>query len=621
MSSTSSTWTMESIKDHPLMPARVVVAYDATKDRTEIEFSHTIRSIRSRGDILHGGDTLMFLGVLSKVPHPMGYQMQARPESFLGITHVRLVEEEVSNKVDFCVRLLQKSAEEYDSEGVDIEVKITAGTPTRKVVLQEVITSNATWVILDRHLRRDLRFYLKQIPCKVAIIEDNLSMVVVRPSTISDTDKVEPNLFISLAKNVPLLAAPNEENNEQFIMSCKSHSASMGSLENSDRIKSNLLPALKYNPQDHNISSHHELGPNSEDKSGRHAKGGSKPPISPQVIEKLRRKPSGQRSNDTPVLCIGCGMKTKPDIKDSMKFSFSEIQLATDDFSKDNLLGEGGYGHVYKGRLKDGQFIAAKLRKEASTQGFAEFLSEIYVLSFARHKNIVMLLGYCCKENLNILVYEYICNKSLEWHLFDNEGDVLEWHRRHSIAMGTAKGLHFLHEECRGSPIVHCDMRPSNILLTHDFVPMLGDFGLAKRRTDEGNMHKRILGTLGYLAPEYAENGIVSVKTDVYSFGIILIQLMSGRKVVDSNRLDQQHSLRQWAIPLIQRLALHELVDPRIQDFYDTYELYLMVRAAYLCVQTNPEMRPTMGEVLRLLEGESDHLNQLADQFVAHFSK
>lgn len=151
---------------------------------------------------------------------------------------------------------------------------------------------------------------------------------------------------------------------------------------------------------------------------GKPFKGGNNYPTSPPIIEKLRRKPIRQRPSDAPVLCTGCGLKTEPDIRDSMKFSFSEIQLATNDFSKDNLLGEGGYGHVYRGRLKDGQHIAAKVRKEASTQGFAEFHSEIYVLSFARHKNIVMLLGYCCKENLNILVYEYICNKSLEWHLF-----------------------------------------------------------------------------------------------------------------------------------------------------------------------------------------------------------
>lgn len=138
----------------------------------------------------------------------------------------------------------------------------------------------------------------------------------------------------------------------------------------------------------------------------------------PPVFQKERRPPSSWRSSNTPFLCIACGAKTELYIKDSMRFSFSEIQLATEDFSKDNLLGEGGYGHVYKGRLKDGQVIAAKVRKEASTQGFSEFHSEVYVLSFARHKNIVMLLGYCCKENVNILVYEYICNNSLEWHLF-----------------------------------------------------------------------------------------------------------------------------------------------------------------------------------------------------------
>jgi len=109
-----------------------------------------------------------------------------------------------------------------------------------------------------------------------------------------------------------------------------------------------------------------------------------------------------------------------------MRFNFSEIQLATDDFSKDNLLGEGGYGHVYKGKLQDGQQIAAKVRKEASTQGFTEFQSEVYVLNFARHKNIVMLLGFCCKENLNILVYEYICNKSLYWHLFGESLLIIE---------------------------------------------------------------------------------------------------------------------------------------------------------------------------------------------------
>lgn len=140
--------------------------------------------------------------------------------------------------------------------------------------------------------------------------------------------------------------------------------------------------------------------------------------ITSQIDQKQNQSDFLPKHSDAPLLCTGCGTRTELSIKVSMRFSYSDIQNATNDFSKDNLLGEGGYGHVYKGVLKDGQQIAAKVRKEESAQGFSEFHSEVYVLSFARHKNIVMLLGYCCKEKKNILIYEYICNKSLHWHLF-----------------------------------------------------------------------------------------------------------------------------------------------------------------------------------------------------------
>ncbi|KAL2467799.1 receptor-like cytosolic serine/threonine-protein kinase RBK1 [Forsythia ovata] len=597
------------------MPSRILIVCDATKDRNIQEFKHTIHNIRMEGSILHAGDTITVLGVLHRILHPLGYHMQVASENFLGTNHIRAMEEEVAKKVDAYVGMLHKSAEECEGLGVDFEVKITAGTPMKRVIVQEVATSNATWVILDRHLTREWRFYLKYIPCKVALVLDNLSIEVLRSDySDKDFDNVEVKLFYSLSKPVALPSAQDNDRNEQTSMSINYY-ASMGSLESSVMARSNTFTS---NFKEHSFSSQEEFGSNPKpDESGSYAKGENKYAVSPSIIHKHRRNPSRHRSSDVPVLCIACGMTTE---LDSKRYTYSEIQLATNDFSPDNLLGEGGYGRVYKGWLKDGQLIAAKVRKEASTQGFSEFHSEVYVLSFARHKNIVMLLGYCCKENLNILVYEYICNKSLEWHLFDNTDHVLEWHRRHAIAIGTAKGLRFLHEECRGSPIIHRDMRPSNILLTHEFVPMLGDFGLAKWKTNDIDIQTRILGTLGYLAPEYAENGIVSVRTDVYSFGIILIQLISGRKAVDSSREDQQ-SLRQWALPLIQTLALHELVDPRLGDSYVTYELYHMARTAYLCVQTEPEMRPSMAEVLRLLEGESDHFHHLTEQFIPHYSK
>ncbi|KAG8378171.1 hypothetical protein BUALT_Bualt08G0110200 [Buddleja alternifolia] len=610
---------MESSNNSSLMPSRILIVYDATRDRSNREFMRTIHNIRMQGAIVHSGDTITVLGVLHRVLHPMGYQMGVAPENFLGATHRRAMEEEVSKKVDLYVGMLQYSAEECEGDGVDIEVKITAGTPIRKVVVQEVATANATWVILDRHLRKELRFYLKNIHCKVALILDNFSLQILRPYYIDkEMEYIEDKQFYSLSKTVPLPPVSDNENNEQSV-SIVSYHGSMTSLEISDLATSISLSSFKSNANEYSLSSQDESGSNpKQDESGNFAKGEIKYYVSPPMMLKHRRKPSRQRSSDVPVLCIACGLKTQVD---SMRYSYSELQLATNDFSSDNLLGEGGFGHVYKGKFKDGQLIAAKVRKEASTQGFTEFHSEVFVLSVARHKNIVMLLGYCCKENLNILVYEYICNKSLEWHLFDNTEHVLEWHRRHAIAIGTAKGLRFLHEECRGSPIIHRDTRPSNILLTHDFVPMLGDFGLAKWKTDENEIQTRILGTLGYLAPEYAENGIVSVRTDVYSFGIILIQLISGRKVITCTREGQQPSLRQWALPLIETLALHELVDPRLGESYSTHELYHMARTAYLCVQTNPEMRPSMAEVLRLLEGENDHFHQLTEQFIPHYSK
>ncbi|XP_077213860.1 receptor-like cytosolic serine/threonine-protein kinase RBK2 isoform X4 [Tasmannia lanceolata] len=149
----------------------------------------------------------------------------------------------------------------------------------------------------------------------------------------------------------------------------------------------------------------------------------------------------------------------------------------------------------------------------------------------------------------------------------------------------------------------------------------LGDFGLAKWKTTDDWTRTRVIGTLGYLAPEYAENGIVSVRTDVSAFGIVLLQLISGRKVVDVNREGQDQYLLQWAEPLIERLALHELIDPCIGESYDTYELYHMAKASYLCVRRNPEMRPSMDEVVRLLEGENDNVKELAQQFMPHFTK
>ncbi|XP_068651600.1 probable serine/threonine-protein kinase PBL8 [Aristolochia californica] len=563
---------------------RVIVACDATKDIKEQELQLIIDNMRMRGDILGRGDTLLILGVLHSLPHPMGYQTKPCLDSLFG-TNARALEDEVSKKVDVYVNMLHQSAAQCQNEGVHIEVKITAGTPAKKVILQEAVSCKSTWVIIDRHLRKDMKFFTRNIPCKVALIYDSLSVEVVRSFLITSNEaELSEQKFYSLSRSVePILNMSVSGDGSHTVVSYGSYSGAVSSQDSCYSLRFSSLLSPNHIVAKQRSLVYHESSSSNQEKPGN------------------------------PILCVSCG---PPYILELMKFKLSEIQAATSDFSRENLLGEGGFGHVYKGRLKDGHVIAAKIQKQESSQGYPEFCSEVHILTFARHKNIVMLLGYCSEENRNILVYEYLCNKSLEWHLSSKSAPILEWHRRFAIAIGTAKGLRFLHEECRGGPIVHRDLRPSNILLTHDFIPMIGDFGLAKWKTNVDQVHTRVLGTLGYLAPEYVENGIVSVRTDVYAFGIVLLQLISGRKVVDIEMQGQQQSLLQLAEPLIEKLALHELIDSRLGDSYDTYELYHMAKAAYLCVRRKPEMRPSMAEVIHLLEGANELSIGLEQQFM-----
>lgn len=293
-----------------------------------------------------------------------------------------------------------------------------------------------------------------------------------------------------------------------------------------------------------------------------------------------------------------------------------ELEAATDNFSKNNFLAEGGFGFVYKGVL-NGQYIAVKQHKLVSTQGYKEFRSEVELLSCAQHRNLVMLLGCCDENGHRMLVYEYVCNKSLDWHLSPTKSPkCLEWAARQKIAVGAARALRYLHEECRVGCIVHRDMRPNNILLTHEFEPMVGDFGLARSHPEgEDAIETRIIGTFGYLAPEYAESGQVSWKADVYAFGVVLLELITGRKAIDLLRPPGQQSLTEWARPrLLNDAMFADLVDARLGKSYIRSEMRAMMRAAYHCIAKDPRPRPRMSQVLHVLEGE----NKGSDEIPKH---
>ncbi|XP_051147597.1 inactive protein kinase SELMODRAFT_444075-like [Andrographis paniculata] len=327
-----------------------------------------------------------------------------------------------------------------------------------------------------------------------------------------------------------------------------------------------------------------------------------------EVISLSRTAPPGP-----PPLCSICQHKAPVFGKPPRWFTYAELELATGFFSRANFLAEGGYGSVHRGVLPDGQTIAVKQHKLASSQGDQEFCSEVEVLSCAQHRNVVMLIGYCIEGGRRLLVYEYICNGSLDSHLYGHHRDVLVWAARHKIATGAARGLRYLHEECRVGCIVHRDMRPNNILITHDFEPLVGDFGLARWQPDgETGVVTRVIGTFGYLAPEYAASGQITEKADVYSFGVVLVELVTGRKAVDINRPKGQQCLTEWARPLLEAYATDELVDPRLGGNYSEHEVYNMLRAAALCIRRDPQLRPRMSQVLRILEGETADLSQLS---------
>ncbi|XP_062087659.1 inactive protein kinase SELMODRAFT_444075-like [Humulus lupulus] len=319
-----------------------------------------------------------------------------------------------------------------------------------------------------------------------------------------------------------------------------------------------------------------------------------------EAVSLSRNAPPGP-----PPLCSICQHKAPVFGKPPRFFSYAELELATGGFSQANFLAEGGYGSVHRGVLPDGQAVAVKQHKLASSQGDHEFCSEVEVLSCAQHRNVVMLIGFCIEDRRRLLVYEYICNGSLDSHLYGQHRQPLEWSARQKVAVGAARGLRYLHEECRVGCIVHRDMRPNNILITHDFEPLVGDFGLARWQPDgDTGVETRVIGTFGYLAPEYAQSGQITEKADVYSFGVVLVELVTGRKAVDLNRPKGQQCLTEWARPLLEDYAIDELIDPRLGNQFSEQEVYCMLHAASLCIRRDPQSRPRMSQVLRVLEGD-----------------
>ncbi|KAL5577706.1 hypothetical protein UlMin_019405 [Ulmus minor] len=284
-------------------------------------------------------------------------------------------------------------------------------------------------------------------------------------------------------------------------------------------------------------------------------------------------------------------------------FSYAELRAATDDFNSSNKLGEGGFGPVFKGTLADGRVVAVKQLSAVSRQGKNQFITEFATISAVQHRNLVKLYGCCIEGNRRILVYEYLENKSLDQALWINNDLHLDWPTRFNICLETAKGLAYLHEESRPR-IVHRDVKASNILLDAALCPKISDFGLAKLYDDnKTHISTRVAGTIGYLAPEYAMRGHLTEKADVFGFGVVILEILSGRPNSD-NRLDSEKIyLLEWAWSLYENNQSLGLVDPTLIEF-DENEATKVIGVALLCTQASPMMRPPMSRVVAMLAGD-----------------
>ncbi|XP_051135023.1 cold-responsive protein kinase 1-like [Andrographis paniculata] len=289
-------------------------------------------------------------------------------------------------------------------------------------------------------------------------------------------------------------------------------------------------------------------------------------------------------------------------------YSYKELRIATNDFSPANKIGEGGFGSVFKGNLRNGEVAAIKVLSAESNQGVKEFLTEIQVISEIEHENLVKLYGCCVEGQHRILVYNYLVNNSLSQTLLGGGHNSIhfDWRTRVKICIGVAKGLAYLHDEVRPH-IIHRDIKASNILLDEDLSPKISDFGLAKLLpASMTHVSTRVAGTIGYLAPEYAIRGQVTRRADVYSFGVLLIEIVSGR--CNTNTLlpaeDQYILERTWK--LYEKKETVMLVDSSLDGDFDAEQACRFLKIGLLCTQDAPKLRPSMPTVVRMLTGDKD---------------
>ncbi|CAA0296246.1 putative protein kinase RLK-Pelle-PERK-2 family [Arabidopsis thaliana] len=651
---------------------KVLVAVKASREISKTAFVWALTHI------VHPGDCITLIVVVTS--YNAGRKLWTFPR-FAGdcaTGHWKLhsdpMSEIKSDLTDTCSQMILQLHDVYDPNKVNVRIKIVSGSPCGAVAA-EAKKSQANWVVLDKHLKHEEKRCIDELQCNIVAMKRSEAKVL-RLNLVGSSTK-EPELASEKNKNRLLdsvkavvtttpMSSPEVETSftgtEAWTSSVSSSDLGTSSPVFTAEVRKDETLVVKENESDSDSESENLSLPSlskrfqpwiseylsthclSLQESTRGDDKAVQVSTKKALLEKISKLDEGEEAamsskrkdleeysgtlralsrNAPPVsppLCSICQHKAPVFGKPPRFFSYKELELATNGFSRANFLAEGGFGSVHRGVLPEGQIVAVKQHKVASTQGDVEFCSEVEVLSCAQHRNVVMLIGFCIEDTRRLLVYEYICNGSLDSHLYGRHKDTLGWPARQKIAVGAARGLRYLHEECRVGCIVHRDMRPNNILITHDYEPLVGDFGLARWQPDgELGVDTRVIGTFGYLAPEYAQSGQITEKADVYSFGVVLIELITGRKAMDIYRPKGQQCLTEWARSLLEEYAVEELVDPRLEKRYSETQVICMIHTASLCIRRDPHLRPRMSQVLRLLEGDM-LMNEISGRFNGRLS-
>ncbi|KAL2347725.1 hypothetical protein Fmac_001725 [Flemingia macrophylla] len=294
-------------------------------------------------------------------------------------------------------------------------------------------------------------------------------------------------------------------------------------------------------------------------------------------------------------------------------FPYETLVAATKNFHILNKLGEGGFGPVFKGKLNDGREIAVKKLSHRSSQGKTQFINEAKLLARVQHRNVVNLFGYCIHGSEKLLVYEYVPRESLDKLIFKSKKrEEVDWKRRYEIIIGVARGLLYLHEDSHNC-IIHRDIKASNILLDEKWVPKIADFGLARLFPEnQTHVNTRVAGTNGYLAPEYLMHGHLSVKADVFSYGVLVLELISGQRNSSFDMDVNAQNLLDWAYKLYKKGRALEMVDPTLASSLVSEQAEMCIKLGLLCTQGDPQQRPTMGRVVVILSRKPGHMEEPA---------